>query len=289
VVDAASEIGGALRWISKLPGLAEWSRVISYRSAQLDKLHNVEFVPNKRLDASGVLGYGADLVVVATGSAWATDGLNAFSRGTIRGADAGEPYFLTPEQIMVEGRSPPGDRVIVYDCDGYFMGASLAEKLATEGRRVTLVTPYATPGPYLAYTLEQPHVLRVLNRLGVEIVTGHLLRRIEVGKVVGNPLSSPDRTVVWDADSVVLVTQRVSSDSLYHELKANQEALEKAGIVGLYRIGDCLEPRLIADCVFDGHRLAREIDTEDPRAPRPFLRENLVLTSLRASVAREAI
>jgi dimethylamine/trimethylamine dehydrogenase len=32
-------------------------------------------------------------------------------------------------------------------------------------------------------------------------------------------------------------------------------------------------PRLIADCVFDGHRLAREIDSDDPSVPLPYARE----------------
>ena len=36
-------------------------------------------------------------------------------------------------------------------------------------------------------------------------------------------------------------------------------------------------PRLIADAVFEGHRLAREIDTDDPATPLPFIRENRVL------------
>jgi len=29
----------------------------------------------------------------------------------------------------------------------------------------------------------------------------------------------------------------------------------------VFAIGDCVAPRLLADCVFDGHRLAREIDS----------------------------
>jgi dimethylamine/trimethylamine dehydrogenase len=41
----------------------------------------------------------------------------------------------------------------------------------------------------------------------------------------------------------------------------------------VYRIGDCVALRLIADCVFDGHRLAREIDSPNPAAPLPFIRE----------------
>jgi dimethylamine/trimethylamine dehydrogenase len=48
-------------------------------------------------------------------------------------------------------------------------------------------------------------------------------------------------------------------------------------VTGLYRIGDCVVPRLIADAVFDGHRLAREIDSDDPATPLPFIRENRVI------------
>ena len=62
----------------------------------------------------------------------------------------------------------------------------------------------------------------------------------------------------------MLVTQRVSDDALYRELVADQDALEREGIEAVYRIGDCVAPRLIADAIFDGHRLAREIDSPDP-------------------------
>jgi dimethylamine/trimethylamine dehydrogenase len=41
----------------------------------------------------------------------------------------------------------------------------------------------------------------------------------------------------------------------------------------VYRIGDCLAPRTIAEDIFDGHRLAREIDSADPATPLPYLRE----------------
>ena len=34
-----------------------------------------------------------------------------------------------------------------------------------------------------------------------------------------------------------------------------------------------MAPRLIADCVFSGHRLAREIDSDNPEIPLPFKRE----------------
>jgi len=74
-------------------------------------------------------------------------------------------------------------------------------------------------------------------------------------------------------DGVVLVTQRLSDEALYRELAGDPAALEAAGIEAVYRIGDCVAPRLIADAIFDGHRLAREIDSPDPARPLPYLRE----------------
>ena len=63
----------------------------------------------------------------------------------------------------------------------------------------------------------------------------------------------------------MLVTQRLSDDALYLELTADPGALAAAGIDAVYRVGDCVAPRLIADAIFDGHRLAREIDWTGPR------------------------
>jgi dimethylamine/trimethylamine dehydrogenase len=141
------------------------------------------------------------------------------------------------------------------------------------------VTPNPNAGPYLAFTAELPHVSRVLHGLGVEVVCDHVLTAIEPGVVTGREFSIPGPPVTWDADGVVLITQRNSNDALYHELRDDPARLEREGIAGLYRIGDCVEPRLIADCIFDGHRLAREIDSGDPDTPLAFAREKVVLTA----------
>ncbi len=77
----------------------------------------------------------------------------------------------------------------------------------------------------------------------------------------------------------MLVTQRRSNEALYRELKDSVgiDALRAEGITGFYRIGDCEAPRLTADVVFSGHRLAREIDTDNPEVPLPFKRERRVI------------
>jgi dimethylamine/trimethylamine dehydrogenase len=280
LVEADTEMGGIMRWIPQLPGLGEWARVVNYRKIQIAKLKNVEFVPNKRLDANGIKSYGAEIVIIATGGYWATDGLNGASHDVIPGADASLPWQLTPEQIMVEGKKVPGKKVVIIDNDGYFMGVSLAEKLAMEGKKVTIMSHQAHIAKYMDFTLESPNQNRKLHKLGVEIVTEHLPTKLEQGKVHAvHVFDEEAHEKVWEADAVVLVTQRRSNEALYRQLKDNVgfDALKKEGITAVYRIGDCVAPRLIADVVFDGHRLAREIDSPNPEEPLPYKRERRVI------------
>src|SRR5207244_8297263 len=59
LVEAEAELGGCVRWISRLPGLGEWGRVVNWRVAQLGKLRNVEAIAGRRLSAVDAREYGA--------------------------------------------------------------------------------------------------------------------------------------------------------------------------------------------------------------------------------------
>jgi dimethylamine/trimethylamine dehydrogenase len=274
LVEADRQVGGHFRWVPRLPGLAQWIRLIDYRKAIAEKHRNLAVITNKRLSLDEVLDYGADRVIVATGSRWAGDGCNAFSQGAITGADAMLDHILTPEQIMVDQKAPPGAGVLVYDCEGYFTGPSLAEKLALDGRAVTLITPLTTIAPYMRHTEEIHRMLPRLHELGVELVTDYQLDVITPDGARGHNREYASHEMEWRADAVALVTQRVPDDVLYKTLIADQARLDAAGIQAVYRIGDCIAARpQVADAVFDGHRLAREIDCDDPMMPLPWIRE----------------
>jgi dimethylamine/trimethylamine dehydrogenase len=163
------------------------------------------------------------------------------------------------------------------------MGVGMAELLASEGRPVRFVTPLPVAGPLLDQTDEAPFVRQRLADLGVETAVGTELVAVGTGDCV---LRTYGRERTVRAEGVVLVTARVSNDRLRRELESDPEALQAAGVEALFAIGDCVAPRLIADCVFDGHRLAREIDSSDPRRPLPYLRERrLVSPAATAAVA----
>jgi dimethylamine/trimethylamine dehydrogenase len=286
LVEADKEIGGCVNWISKLGhsdgkenlfrgtarGLGEWSRIVNYRQIQLDKLRNVTVHLNSTLSAKDILEYGAEIVVIATGCHFASDGLNAATHTPIPGADASLDWQLTPDEV-VAGKKEIGQRVLVLENEAYFMGASIAQKLAGEGKDVTLVTQAADVADYMHYTLEAPMLHRDLHRVGVDIRTYTMVSEIQPGSCTLYNVWDDRHKDTVEVDTVVLCTQRLSNDELYRELKADPAALEREGIEGLYIIGDASAPRMIVDSIFDGHRLAREIDSENPAMPLPFIRE----------------
>jgi dimethylamine/trimethylamine dehydrogenase len=274
LLDDAERPGGHMEWVPRLPGLAEWARLVHHRQTLADKLSNLSIIPKQRLTADDVLDYGAEVVILTVGSVWAGDGTSSVTRQALPGADASQPHVLTPDQIMVEGKRPPGDRVLVYDAEGYFMGVSLAERFAREGKHVTYVTPRSAIGAYMHHTGEDQLMIPLLSDLGVESFREHAVTAITPGSIAGRPRTPGGAPLRWEADSIVLVTQRNPRVELHRELKSRSDEWSDAGIHSVYRAGDCVSPRQqVADAIFDAHRLAREIDSPDPATPLSWIRE----------------
>ncbi len=293
--DKAEKIGGHLNSVTTLPGLGEWSYHRDYRETQITKLvkKNKESqvaLGQKPITADEVLQYGADKVIIATGSSWNTDGNNCLTHDAIPGADASLPDQLTPEQVL-EGKKKIGKRVVILNADTYFMAPSLAEKLATAGHEVTVVSGVHMAN-YMHFTLEYPNMMRRLHELHVEEIGDHFCSKIEKGRIeiyniwgdgsrrtYRGPGVSPrdaNTTHRWlEFDSLILVTGRHSECTLWNELKARESEWAANDIKGMYLIGDAEAPRLIADATFTGHRVAREIEEADPQIALPYKRETM--------------
>jgi dimethylamine/trimethylamine dehydrogenase len=169
--------------------------------------------------------------------------------------------------------------VVVYDTDGYYVAPGVAELLAADGHEVTVVTTFAVLSPVSDETLEGEMLRAHLHRAGVRVEHATTITQIAPGPVPGREpwsVCGHDRYgEPWSAgcDGVVLVTQQVSDDGLYLELAGDPPALAAAGIGAVHRIGDAVAPRLLSEAIFDGHRLAREIDSPDPATPLAYRRE----------------
>ncbi len=273
LVEAEPELGGKLRWIRRLPTLGDWGRIVDHRRVLLDKLPNVTVVTGKRLSARDVLDYGAAIVVLATGSRWSGEGLQASTHEPVSGADPSLPHVLTPEQVA-DGKRPPGTRVVVYDAEGYFTGPGVAELLAREGLEVDLVTSLEVVSPISDLTVEGPLLRQALHDAGVRMHRGVTIMTIEERRAggedeFGQPWSLRDRR--HRARHPAGERRRALPGA-----RGRPAALADAGIERVLRIGDCVAPRMISEAVFEGHRLAREIDLPDPMAVRVFDRERRI-------------
>ena len=271
LADAAEEPGGRINAECKLPGLSSYGRVRDWRLGQLAKLPHVELYPASRLAAADVREFGADHVVIATGSRWRRDGVGMASHDAT--VAEGTPQIYTPEDIMA-GAMPAGP-VIVYDEDQYYMGGCLAMKLVQAGLEVALVTPGGEASSYCRMTDEHDKVQTRLLELGVEIVANRQLTGFD-GETARLACVYTGRASRQKARSLVLVTMRKPESSLYEELASDPASLRAAGIAGLVRIGDCLAPGALVHAIHGGHLHAREFD-EPVRGDVPYKRERAII------------
>ena len=257
LAEARGEVGGRVTRESRLPKLNEWARVRDYRLGQIQRMSNVEIYLESEMDAERIQEFGADAVALATGALWRNDGVGRSIRFPVPGCKV-----LTPDDIM-DGKRPdtPGSAVTIYDDDHYYMASVIAELLSSEGYRVTLATEGMCVASWTEYTLEQRHIEKRLLSAGVQILVRHQLAEVGEGWLrLTNTLTGE---VSDHEGSVVSVTARLPRDELFKTLK---------GKIPVRRIGDCFGPSIIAAAVYEGHRYAREFDTEIDPDGVPFKR-----------------
>lgn len=254
--------GGRVNRESTLPGLATWGRVRDWRVTMLAKLPNVTLYPESPMTAEDIVGFGADHVVLATGSLWRRDGVGVIGMTPREIAGA-----LTPDDIFA-GAAVKGP-ILIYDDEHYFMGGALAEKFANEGHEVVYVTPQNMVSAWTVYTDEQSFVQARLIKAKI---------RLELSQVVVDWNRNPEdrwqaREMVtrcaftghdlggMECGTLIMVTGRLPVDGVYHQLVGR--------LASVTRVGDCLHPSSMADAIYSAHRFARELGED----PQPLRRE----------------
>lgn len=260
LTDANREAGGRVALESALPNLDEWRRVIDWRMTQINKIENIFFYPSSPMTAKDVLEAGAPHVILATGAKWGRDGIGRSISRPLQG----NAKIFTPDDLM--NNILPVGKVLMYDDDHYYMGGVLAELLATNGCEVTLMTPAPTISYWTQFTLEQDRILKRLLDLNVTLLANHVIASHSLTTAtVTNSITSAESTLPCDA--IILVTDRIPNDALYHELKP---ALAEGTLKSLRLIGDAEAPSIIAQAVFSGHLAAREFDEQVNPDETPF-------------------
>ena len=176
-------------------------------------MKNVGLYPSSPMTEEEILESGAQNIILATGATWRRDGVGRTLWKPILGHDLEDVF--SPDDLM-EGKLLSGN-VVIYDDDHYYMGGVLAELLATNGCKVSLVTPAPLVSYWSQFTLEQERIQSKLMKLGVKLYPHNVVSEIKNDSVKLSNVISGDE-VELPRDGVVLVSDRAPNDSLYQAL-----------------------------------------------------------------------
>ena len=269
LAEASRELGGRVVREARLPGLAEWIRVVDYRKGQLAQLPNVELAFESEVTADEVLAYGFAHVAVATGAHWRADGVG---RRHPQPLELAGVEVLTPDDLLA-GARPQGDRVVVYDDDEYYMGGVLAELLAREGRQVTVVTEAAYVSAWSVNTMDQPRIQRRLLELGVGIELSHAVVGATAGEVhiecAYTERANGARLRCARARHLTPAERRPGRGAARAPRRSGRRPVSHRCASSATRTRRARSRR----AVWDGHRFAEELDGPEPDDAVPYRRE----------------
>ncbi len=201
------------------------------------------------MEADEVEAFGADVVIIATGSLPTETGFQKQlpHHDRLPGIARGKVWSV--EDVMSRV-ARPGKRVLLLDDTGHWRGAGTAWHLAEQGHAVTLVTPDPMAGAELVRTSADWALRQRLAALGVVTLADSAVSEWHGdGATVVNLLDNSTRRV--DCDALVLATINVAETGLL-------DALAGSGLE-VHGIGDCIAPRRANNAIFEGRRLGLKL------------------------------
>ena len=238
LVERSDHLGGQVHAAGRMSHRARLHLMVQDLRRDLDALP-AEVQLSTTVDAASVLAGGWDDVVIATGS-----------EPRRHDFGAGVPVWTSVEaaERIAGAEQIAGRRFVIFDDDGDWTSASLAEGLARAGGEVHLVSP--TPTLYARITTYSR--LALMPRLRELSVHAHLMRTLAVTgphEVLLTDTLSGDESTLSGVDVIVDLGRPRARDDLYRELE------QLADGPRLHIAGDANSPRTALEAVFEG-RLA---------------------------------
>lgn len=247
LAEASGNLGGQFRLAGLQPRRHQIIDYIDWQERQLGKLQ-VDVRLNTPMDADEVKAFGADVVIMATGSQ-ATG--NGFQRALphldrLPGIENGNVY--SAEEVMAR-QARPGKRVVVLDEGGNWKGAGTALHLAEAGHQVTVVTPLGMVAKEVERTSADVPIRKRLKALGARFHTDAAVKEWLGHAAVITDFAAPDQVV--EADTLVIASTNKADDVLARELDGS--GLE------MIEVGDSVAARTAVMAIYEGRKQAMEI------------------------------
>ncbi|MGY6410061.1 MAG: oxidoreductase [Alkalilacustris sp.] len=262
VFEAQRDPGGQIRLTAQSPRRREMLSIIDWRMAQC-AARGVTFRFNQWAEAEDVLALDPDAVIVATGGLPHTEICTT-----------GNDLVVSAWDIL-SGDAKPGGRVLIHDEAGDHAGLQAAERLASGGAQVEILTPDRSVAPEVMGMNLVPY-MRALQPLGVRFTVARRLREVTRA---GNRLTAVlgtdygDHLETREVDQVVVNAGTLPLEDLYFALKPlsrNHGAVDYDALIAgrpqpggegfaLFRIGDAVSARNTHAAIHDALRLMKDI------------------------------
>jgi 2,4-dienoyl-CoA reductase-like NADH-dependent reductase (Old Yellow Enzyme family) len=248
--ESDDELGGRLNVIKRLPTRGSWQGAIDNLARRLERF-DVEINTSTQINEKDADG---DVIILASGAVWTTSGYSPYrpERDTIPGHE--QAFVIDIGDAIERSVADPralGTHVMIVDETGDYLPLGLAELLGEAGIRVEIVSPRPFVGADTQRTLDMPHVLPRLKKLGVQTTALHFVEQIDDHNVTVYDVWGGDPQVREDIDTVVMAMTRLPHDELYGALNS--------GPTPVHRLGDVVAPRRLEAIIFDAEKLARQI------------------------------
>jgi 2,4-dienoyl-CoA reductase-like NADH-dependent reductase (Old Yellow Enzyme family)/thioredoxin reductase len=244
LVEALGDLGGQFRLAGFAPRRGQITELMSWYLRQFEKL-GVEVRYFSPMDEQDIIEFGADEVVLATGSM--PDGLA--KQRWLPEADElpglGNGKVFSCEEVFRD-QAELGKSVIVLDEGGNYRGTGTAWYLADKGHEVSIVTPDAMIGQELTRTTADSVIRENLARLGAKFILESVIEHWHGDRADIRSLLDGSTTRI-EASAIVTATTNV----VYNEVEL---ALAETDI-HFHVIGDAAAPRQAPFAFHDGRKI----------------------------------
>ena len=254
LIERASQLGGHLDLLRRLPTRGDWQKVIDDLAVVLE-LNGVEVRLEETATAEMVIAGSPDALVCATGATWDRTGFSAGrpDRETMPGADQDHVMDVaTAAWAALGDPAVLGARVLIVDDTGTYLPLGLAELLGKGGVEVEVLSRFPVIGDQIAGTQDLPWLLPRLAKLDVRLSPNHFIEAIHGSDVDVYETLTRRARQVQAVDTVVLSMLRSPQDALFR-------ALQESATLPTHCIGDAVAPRSVAEAIYEGEKLGREL------------------------------
>lgn len=243
IYEKEAELGGQVRLASLTPSRQEFGNITDYLSMHVQKL-GIKINLGQEARADTVDAEKPDAVIVATGCEPLRTFFNirTFAEEPVEGID--QENVVTIWDILLQ-KADVGQNVIMVDGEGHYRTLAVAEHLAGQGRKVRILTPTRTAISEVINTVDGPMMFRRLREQKVVLTPSAMVREISGNKVITS------KETIEGVDTVVWAIGCKANDTLYFALKGK--------VKELYRVGDCVAPRLVDSAIWEGEMVGRKI------------------------------